>query len=193
MFARLVIKVPIRATTRLACLALATIGAVGTFGAPSAASATAFLTSFSPGYPAIAVDLLAGTSFPIANPDGSAQIAIAPDGATAYVTNVNTGTVTPIDVAAGTPGTPIAVRASRSVVLPIVCPASVIALSAAASAPSPARCSAVPMSRKRHGTTRSSSPGCPWLPVASARRRPSSQHRSCARRAGIASGASMRF
>jgi YVTN family beta-propeller protein len=72
-------------------------------------AATAYLTSFSPGYPASAVDLVAGTSSSIANPDGSAQIAITPDGATAYLTNSGAGKVTPVDLATGTPGTPIVV------------------------------------------------------------------------------------
>jgi YVTN family beta-propeller protein len=109
VFARCLLKLPIRAITRSACLALATFGAAGTFGAPSAVGATAFLTSFSPGYHATSVDLMAGTSSSLANPDGSAQVAIAPDGATAYFTNMGTGKVTPVDVATGTPGTPIAV------------------------------------------------------------------------------------
>lgn len=109
MFARSLTKLPIRAAARLACLALAAVGALTAFAAPSAVGATAYLTSFSPGFPATAVDLVTGTSSSIANPDGSAQAAIAPDGATAYFTNLNTGTVTPIDTATNTPGTPIAV------------------------------------------------------------------------------------
>ena len=36
-------------------------------------------------------------------------VAIAPNGATAYVTNSGSNTVTPIDTATNTPGTPIAV------------------------------------------------------------------------------------
>jgi YVTN family beta-propeller protein len=106
VLARLLAKLTIRAATRLAC---ATAGAVVALGAPSAVAATAFLTSFSGGYHATAVDLVAGTSSAIANPDGSAQIAMTPDGATAYVTNSDTGNVTPIDVATGTLGMPIAV------------------------------------------------------------------------------------
>ena len=109
VFARLHTSVSIRATARLAGLALAAIGAVGAFGAPSAVGATAFLTSLSPGYHATAVDLAAGTSSWIANPNGSTQVAITPDGATAYVTSTDSGKVTPIDVATGSPGTPIAV------------------------------------------------------------------------------------
>ncbi len=109
MLARLRIKLSIRAAARLACLACATAGAVAALGVPSAAATTAFLTSFSAGYHATAVDLVAGTSSSIPNPDGSAQIAIAPDGATAYVTNSGVGKVTPIDVATGTPGPPITV------------------------------------------------------------------------------------
>lgn len=106
MLARLLPEVPIRAAARLTCLALATAGA---FGAPSAMGATAYLTAFSPGLPISAVDLAAGTSSSIANPDGSAQIAITPDGATAYLTTIFGGAVTPLDVATGTPGTPIPV------------------------------------------------------------------------------------
>jgi YVTN family beta-propeller protein len=102
-------KRSIRAAARLVCMACATAGALVAVGAPSAVAATAYLTSFSGGYPAAAVDLVAGTSSSIANPDGSAQIAITPDGATAYVTNWSSGKVTPIDVATGTPGTPITV------------------------------------------------------------------------------------
>ena len=109
MLARLLAKLSIRAAARPACLACATAGAVLAIGAPSAVAATAYLTSFSPGYHSTAVDLAAGTSAAIANPDGSAQIAIAPDGVTAYLTNSGVGTVTPIDVATGTRGTPIAV------------------------------------------------------------------------------------
>jgi DNA-binding beta-propeller fold protein YncE len=99
-------KLSIRAAARLVCV---TAGAVLAVGAPSAVAATAYLTSFSAGYPATAVDLVAGTSSSIANPDGSAQVAIAPDGATAYLTNFGTGKVTPIDVATGIPGPPITV------------------------------------------------------------------------------------
>ena len=99
-------KLSIRAAARLAC---ATAGAVLAVGAPSAVAASAYLTSFSPGFPVTGVDLVTGTSSSIANPDGSAQVAIAPDGATAYLTNVGTGKVTPIDVATGTPGSPITV------------------------------------------------------------------------------------
>jgi YVTN family beta-propeller protein len=109
VLARLLTKLSIRAAARLACLAFATAGALVVVGAPSAVAATAYLTSFSPGFHVTAVDLVAGTSSSIANPDGSAQIAIAPDGATAYLTNINTGKVTPIDLATGTPGPPIAV------------------------------------------------------------------------------------
>jgi YVTN family beta-propeller protein len=99
----------LRAAARSVGLTLATIGAVGALGAPSAVGATAYVTSFSPGYSATAVDLVAGTSSSIANPGGSVQAAIAPDGATAYFTNFDTRTVTPIDTATATPGTPIAV------------------------------------------------------------------------------------
>jgi YVTN family beta-propeller protein len=103
---RLLPKLSIRAATRLAC---ATAGAVFAIGAPSAMAATAYLTAFSPGLHATAVDLVAGASSSVGNPDGSTQIAIAPDGATAYLTNMSTGKVTPIDVATGTPGAPITV------------------------------------------------------------------------------------
>jgi YVTN family beta-propeller protein len=109
VLARLLIKLSIRAAARRAFLTCVAAGTVLAVGAPSAVAATAYLTSFSPGLHATAVDLVAGTSSAIANPDGSAQIAIAPDGATAYLTNFGTGKVTPIDVATGTPGTPITV------------------------------------------------------------------------------------
>lgn len=109
MLARLSTTLSIRAAARLACLACVTAGTVVAVAAPSAAAATAYLTSFSPGYPAVAVDLAAGTFSSIPNPHGSAQIAIAPDGATAYLTNLGTGTITPVDVATGTPGSPVAV------------------------------------------------------------------------------------
>jgi YVTN family beta-propeller protein len=36
-------------------------------------------------------------------------VAFTPDGATAYVTNYDAATITPIDVATGTPGAPISV------------------------------------------------------------------------------------
>jgi YVTN family beta-propeller protein len=112
VLARLLAKLSLRPAARPALLACAIVGALVATGAPSALAATAYLTSFSPGFHATAVDLAAGTSSSIANPDGSAQIAITPDGATAYLTNSGAGKVTPIDLATGTPGTSIAVGGS---------------------------------------------------------------------------------
>ena len=52
-----------------------------------------------------------GTPIPVGT--GPREVAITPDGATAYVTNDGSGTVTPINVATNTLGTLIPIASTR--------------------------------------------------------------------------------